>query len=739
MEDNLKLKPEEKYQKYLDLLMDSENDKNISKEDKDFLFSYLLSAVDDGFVPAQKRYAFGLIKGYIDGYAIDKDTEKGKTILLSIMDKDNEVMKYVGKSYLYGNNTFPLDIPQGIELLKKAESYHSLGYYFRDKDIKKSLEYYLLEHDKNDIDGSFEIADIYYFEDEVKDVELALKYYKEFYEYAKTEYTNYTVHDGYQYVVTKSFYVTIGNTYLIRMSIKNIDKAIYFYNEGIKLNDILSYEYLYLIYSDKNAGYYDIKRGINLLEKCYEMKNIWSTQELIKIYKNNKEVKNKEKALFYTFELVNMDFEMSEEDKNKEIAKTYYAFDDPKCIEYYEKAHDYLSLYLRYNSNSFGLNDIDKTIEYYKLSHENNIHYYTIASLYEKKEDFKTAFEYYNKGLENKEEDSIARLSLYYSWGIYVKRDYRMSYECDKMLVNSKNGSTLAKANIALRQIYGVDEEVEPSEAMENLKKLSDEGNNYAMAYYARELYEGDNIGKDLNKAYELFKKTETNSLSKYYLGLYYKYGIKVEKDYNKAFEYFNKTNFFSTYFELGKCYLYGFGTKKNVKLAKYNFKLAYYYGTKSALREYALACQYEVDDSSLVDDFKIIDYAYKNGLTDLKETRDELLEKIKAQEKKSNEYITHKTDVFISWYHKNIDTKNDIKKYLTDNSISVWESDEAPRKELDPAIIEAIKYAKSFLIILSYESINYSGYMPIEIDMIYDRVEKGFPLENISIFILPT
>lgn len=104
-----------------------------------------------------------------------------------------------------------------------------------------------------------------------------------------------------------------------------------------------------------------------------------------------------------------------------------------------------------------------------------------------------------------------------------------------------------------------------------SLKKLSEEGNAYALYHLAVMEYRGEFTGTPrYDKAYEyFFKSSQNNHPSAYWmLGNMIIKGIVGNKDYKKAIEYFEKAKELGNIAainSLGLCYKFGYGVNKDI------------------------------------------------------------------------------------------------------------------------------------------------------------------------------
>lgn len=87
----------------------------------------------------------------------------------------------------------------------------------------------------------------------------------------------------------------------------------------------------------------------------------------------------------------------------------------------------------------------------------------------------------------------------------------------------------------------------------------------------------GIGVNKDLEEAIRWYQRGQENGdkASRYKLGLAYQNGTGVAKDIDKAFQQFIKSNMndYNVCNTLGKCYVEGLGTPKNLSIAAYFFR----------------------------------------------------------------------------------------------------------------------------------------------------------------------
>jgi len=231
-----------------------------------------------------------------------------------------------------------------------------------------------------------------------------------------------------------------------------------------------------------------------------------------------------------------------------------------------------------------------------------NKDYYKIAESYYDQEDYKTAFDYYQKGAELGNAKCINALGYCYEHGDGVERNEEKSFEYYKQAANLNDlkamrnlgsiyndGSSYVPANqelafywykqaasigdaecqsiIGIRYLKGLGTEINEQEAIEWLTKAANQ-HYFAAAHKLANIYDGKNNQKEADKWYkkcaELGKKESQNE-----------YGLRLarEKNYEEAVYWYQQAadqGYPEAMANLGYCYLYGNGVKKDKKKARY-------------------------------------------------------------------------------------------------------------------------------------------------------------------------
>ena len=343
------------------------------------------------------------------------------------------------------------------------------------------------------------------------------------------------------------------------------------------------------------------------------------------------------------------------------------------------------------------------------------------------------------------------------------KKEYEKAVEYYKQSIEAGYSGAL----VCLGDCYYLGYGVEPSQeiAFGYYRQAAEKNNPLALVVVGSMYCSGTGAEKSYDKAFEYISKAyemDTNApIAPIFLGTLYYNGLGVEKDYDKAFQLLQKadqnismnhlssenlmerkeiaTIVASCYYLLGRCYYFEEGTKLNYDLAFANFRKAADISEADCRLLVLLAYCYEEGTGTSINlDLALLYFqkAYDGGATDVKEDIERVAQAIKEKAHnalKVPEYI----DFFISWNNKNLTFKNQLCDALKAEDLKIWESDENAEGNLDLDVKYAINHAKGYIIMLSNEAFD-SSYMPLEVEMMFDRIERDDLVDTvIKIYIL--
>jgi TPR repeat protein len=147
--------------------------------------------------------------------------------------------------------------------------------------------------------------------------------------------------------------------------------------------------------------------------------------------------------------------------------------------------------------------------------------------------------------------------------------------------------TTAEKYNLAKAILLGSGEGT-LEEGVGYLKDAAEDGNPYAQNDYAKLLYNGNLVHKDVVTAFNTFLNAALQGIdeSQFYVGICYFNGSVVARDYDQAEEWFAlsaEQGFPRAQYYLGLCFYNGYGTYKDVEVAAGWFRLAADRGVTSA------------------------------------------------------------------------------------------------------------------------------------------------------------
>lgn len=249
-----------------------------------------------------------------------------------------------------------------------------------------------------------------------------------------------------------------------------------------------------------------------------------------------------------------------------------------------------------------------KAFELFKIAAENNYPYANtrLALYYEDglcgKEDRAAALEQYRKAAEAGLPDAIYHVGRYHKYAVGIPENPEVALDCFRRAAEAGSAPGLVELALAYEQEYG-GIEFDGDKAISYMEQAAEKGYTYGQYKLGTYYYYGLK-DTDLEKAKYWFEKSYEQGYpySALMLGDYYLYNIegKEEPDYGKSFEYYKFAADQNVVSEgLGVCYEYGFGVETseteafkyytlaandNYTAAKYRLGLSYKYGTGTSV-----------------------------------------------------------------------------------------------------------------------------------------------------------
>ncbi len=198
-----------------------------------------------------------------------------------------------------------------------------------------------------------------------------------------------------------------------------------------------------------------------------------------------------------------------------------------------------------------------------------------LGNLYKSKKDYILSIKYYTQAMETGSKKAINELGILYYYGYGVQKNTK------KAIYFFKKGEDLNDIasinNLGYCYLKGIGIKKDVNKAIYYLKKAGNLGSSYSLFNLACLYKFGLGINKDYKLAIYYLKKSADlgNTKAMIYLGGYY---LKTQNQKRNGFQYFlraanlgnkNAIN------NLGYCYEFGLGTKKDIKKAIFHYKLA--------------------------------------------------------------------------------------------------------------------------------------------------------------------
>ncbi len=371
--------------------------------------------------------------------------------------------------------------------------------------------------------------------------------------------------------------------YLYNEEYKDIEKGLYYLDLAIEMKyaeALVNKAYLCFegIILEK-----DIKKSLGLLDKAIELGSGNAAFRAGIIYEegtfHEEGTPNYSKALEYYEKAAELN-----DASGCGYAGRYYLIglgvdeDKEKAKAYYEKGvslgnpYSIVELAIMYEEGSGVEQDLVKAFELYKLGSDYNYAYawYMLGRCYKYEqgtdENPDEAIVCFEKAAEQDHAKAQAELGYCYETGYGLEADPKKAMEY--MLQSAENGYPYAQYKVGCYYLYGLDGiQTDYEKAVEWFTKAVDNDYPYAMLemgdYY---LY---NYGgtDERAKAYEYYVKAAENDVVNEGLGLCLEYGYGVESNEGEAFKYYLKAaedDYVRGKYNVALCYYFGYGVKEN-------------------------------------------------------------------------------------------------------------------------------------------------------------------------------
>ncbi len=391
---------------------------------------------------------------------------------------------------------------------------------------------------------------------------------------------------------------------------KDINKAIYWYNQSILSNYPAAMNNLAIIY-EEDSDLKNNKTSFDLMCRAAKLGLGISQMNIARYYQTGRGAEiNGARAV----EWYNKAAEQGIADAMYNLGVIYYQgeyvkSDIEKAIELIKKSaeHDHpLGMHDMGNLHYSGINDtpidIDKAINWYKKAANAGVResYEILADIFfdpkEKWYNPTDALIYLTKSAEMKNIQSQINLGFRYLDGTGVTTDYKESF---RWFMKAAEAGNMTAANM-VAEAYNRGKGVEKNEA-ESFSwylKSAKSGNLDAISQVSVKYYLGQGVEKNYKKSKEWAEKGQkhNNLLSKYVLGMLYKHGDSVDQNSDRSIEEFmiafeqsdTSGKMFSAR-NIAEIYRYGIGTEINLEKAHKWYEIASELGDPESQNELGL------------------------------------------------------------------------------------------------------------------------------------------------------
>ena len=544
---------------YIDFYNNPENPENEQKI-KDFI-----DKTED-----IKRKPYHLLA---DFYLRINDFDKAVQAMKDGIDAGGHYSEYLLGLYMLNGRIENADKVEGIRLCSRAYDYNVIyaasflgNYYLYANDENSSIDKAIEWHEKAALycyaDSTFELACLYLYNENYKDVAKGLKYLEQ------------SIEDGGHRALSEKAYLILETDILPNDPAQAkalLEKAMDMGNEYAPYRLGLGYQ------NAEFGGEPDYKKALELFELGAERNHLYSIELAGNYYR------------------VGVGGE--DEESNK------------KAVDYLSRARDMNSNYGRvelafcYESGIGVEKDYQKAFDLFKEAADNNYPYANskMAVYYEDgiigKEDLEEAFKQYSIAAEAGIPDAVYNKGRYYKYAVGMPENPAEAMKLFEQAAEAGSAPGLVEMALAYEQEYG-GTEFDAQKAMDYMTRAAEMNYAYAQYKVASYHYYGL-IETDVEKAVDWYTRAYNQGypFAAVMLGDIYLYNIKgtEEPEYEKAIEYYKYAESQGVVTEgLGVCYDYGLGVEENeteafkyytlgandgYTAAKYRLGLAYKYG----------------------------------------------------------------------------------------------------------------------------------------------------------------
>ena len=357
-----------------------------------------------------------------------------------------------------------------------------------------------------------------------------------------------------------------------------------------------------------------------------------------------------------------------------------------------------------------------------------------LASMYYEgkgvEQNYEEAIKWFTEAANQGDTSAQNNLGVMYENGEGVEQNYEEAIKWYTIAANQ--GYTSAQYNLALMYYQGEGLEQNHEEAIRWFTEAANQGHTSAQYNLGVMYQNGKGVEQNYEEAIRWFTEAanQGNTFAQNNLGVMYENGKGVEQNYEEAIRWFTEAanqGHTSAQYNLGVMYYEGKGVEQNYEEAIRWFTEAANQGHTSAQNN--LGVMYENGMGTAIDLEKALKYcklALDNGYEKAREFYEYLLNRIEVKNQRKKLNFGERKDVFVSWNHLDQNIKNNLCKELESrNLFTVWESDTNGIGEIDDVIKESILQSRSYLIILTGNSI-YSKWVEKELNIIFEKVDNS-------------
>lgn len=509
----------------------------------------------------------------------ENNTEKAVEAIKKGIAAGGHYCEYLlGMNYLNGKLE-NADKAEGIRLLESAYNYYVvyaanlLGQYYNfandeNTSVEKSIEWHKKAARYCYAESSFELACIYLYNEDLKDIPKGLVYLDQ------------AIEDGSSRALGEKAYLILESEILPT----DIDEAKQLLEKAMKMGNEYAPYRLGLGYQNAEfAAEPDYLKALELFELGAERGHLYSIELAGNYYRvgvGGEDEAAAEKAVKY----LTLAIEMGSDYARIELAFCYEA--GFGVDQDYQKAFD---LYQQAADNKYAYANMKLAV------------YYEDGVLGEV--NFAEAFKNYQIAADAGLPDALYHLGRYYKYAVGIPENPEEAIKRFNQAAEAGSAPGLTELAICYEQEYG-GLEFDTSKIMEYMSKAAEMRYTYAQyklgAYYYYGLIESDlgkaiewftkayeqgypyaalmlgeyylyNIGggeTEYDKAFHFFKFAEEQNIISEGIGLCYEYGLGVEESETEAFKYYSlaaNENHTTAKYRLGLCYKHGRGTTENL------------------------------------------------------------------------------------------------------------------------------------------------------------------------------